>query len=358
MLAKPLCFVFTPLHSAHRMFSNERKVRAVFSCKSPFRVFTLCSLALLIASSAKAELATATTGLSGQSTVLVSGSGTATLNSLSGTYKQWVLFTHTNLNISANPQTVNLSIPNSGGTYNSTGSTTLQYQSEAPPTPVSVDSLSINLLGGGSVPVNLNIDPIQVSTSLGNFGLQLSFSGQISSLNFASNAPADASLGGYSSPGTIEAVISGNVNATLTGVPLVGNISLGSIYTLDPQAVTTDFDLPGLIALSDLSGGNGPYPADMGVGLSFPNILAGLVIPLTLPFNINQSASIPNGSSGISSLVASGQINANLTIGSLQYSLTGVVPGGVAVPEFSSLGLATVGVLGFAIPMWRRRKSA
>ena len=332
-------------------------------CESRAKVFGLCSLALLMASTARAELTTASTSVSGSTSATVSGTGSATLNGVSGTYKQWVpapfgLGFHTNIGISAGNQTVGLSVPTTSASSASSATTTIQFDPNSPPSPYSVDSLNANLLGGSGIPINLNVNPINVTVAgVVSFGLQLNFSGSLSSLTFTSSGPSDATTGVYNVPGTFHATLQGSVTGTLVSVPLVGSIGLGTVYTLAPTTFDIAQSLPGLIGTSDATGGSGPYPADLDVLMLLPDIFGTLSLPVALPFNFNTSSSVPNGSSGISDLNGSGAINANLVVSHLQYSMTGVIPGSV-VPEFSSIGLVAAGLAGLAIPAWRRRRSA
>ncbi len=79
---------------------------------SPTRVFLGVALfgAALVLGSAPTRAANINVPLSGIFNAGVSGGGTATLNSASGNFKQWLVFTHANIGVTAAKQTVGLTV--------------------------------------------------------------------------------------------------------------------------------------------------------------------------------------------------------------------------------------------------------
>ena len=135
-----------------------------------------------------------------------------------------------------------------------------------------------------------------------------------------------------------------HVTGTLVGVPIIGNVGLGTLFTLAPQTLSFASALPGFATLADLQGGLPPFPNDM-----LANFAAALPftipVPLNLPIAVNQTATIPNGQSGFSSLQINGNIAATLNLSNIGYNVSGTVPN-VLVPEPGSLTLASLGVIG------------
>lgn len=317
----------------------------------------LCGAALVLTLS-PARAATVSVPLAGIFNAGVSGGGTATLNSASGNFKQWLGFFHANIAVTASKQTVGLTVATVPATnYSASGSSNLDYVSDVNlggPTPNQVNSLSADLNGGSIINFDLTVGNIVINTSLGNFNLALTFDGQVDDLDFNGTGPS-APGAFYNVPGNYDAIINGKVNGTLVGVPLIGNVSLGTLYTLPTNTlVSVPGSLPGVVALADGSGGLGPYPATLlaNYAFAFPGNLS---FPIDLPFAVHQTATVPNGKSGFSKLDIDGIINATLTLTNPQYNLNGSVANGV-IPEPSSFALAGLGGIGLALAAWKRRR--
>jgi hypothetical protein len=311
-----------------------------------------------MASSPLARAASVNIPLSGNFTAGVSGGGTANLTGASGTFKQWTFFFHTNIDVDADPQEVGVNVtPVGSASYASTGNSNLTYNSDVNlggPSPISVDSLDVDLTGASAIPLGLNVENIDIDTSLGTFQLQLTFAGSIDDLQFVSSGGSDPGAV-YDVPGTYEAILNGSVSGKLVNVPLLGTIDLGTLFTLESDTmVSVEGSLPGIVGLTDGSGGAGPFPADLlaNYGFAFPGDLS---FPLILPIDVNETATVPNGQSGFSELHVGGEINAVLTLTGASYDLNGTVAGAV-VPEPTSLALAGMGAIGLCVAAWRRRR--
>jgi hypothetical protein len=318
----------------------------------------------MVVASAPAAASTVSVPLTGLFNSSVGGGGTADLNGASGTFKQWVgigkFGSHTNLSVSASPQTVGVTVsPVAATNYSASGSSSLDIQPDVNfggPSPLSVNSLSADLNGSSIINADITIGNLNISTSLGTFQLQLFFDGQINDLDFVSTGasgivPVDL----YNSPGNYLAEIQGAVTGKLVNVPIIGSVNLGTLYTLSPTVVPVAGSLPGIATLTDGSGGSGPYPATLLANLAAS--LPTLNVPLELPFSVAINQSVPNGSSGFSVLNASGTIHANLQLGNPSYNLNGSAVSAV-VPEPSTLALAGLGALGLGLAAWRRRRAA
>lgn len=329
----------------------------------------LSTLGLLLAWSVGASAVTTTANIpvTGTFGADVGISGSATLNSATGTFKQWLLFGHVNIGVSASSQTVGVNLASSGALgLNGDGTVNLTYDDFAPGTPLSLTQggppnaidLDLNGSGGANVPIDfdLNIDPLMISTSLGNFNLNLSLDGLISDFTAVSAISTPIGGGGVylANPTALTAVITGNINAVLTGVPIIGNVNLGTIFTLPGTPLSFDVPLPGTATTSDV--GAGPFPHDMLAEFQFSAPGLAVPFPLTLPLDVNQSASVPNGQSGFSSLIVDADLNAIITLGNVAYDYSGIVPNGLAVPEPAALsGMVVVGLAALASIRRRRR---
>ena len=325
------------------------------------RISTLAALAACAAAFAtQANAATINSNIpvAGTFNASLGGSGTASLTSASGNFRQWLLFTHANIKVSASPQTVNLTIPTvNPGTMSASGNVDLDYDDFTPGTPQTVNQAALDLNGATNIPFNINVAPLVINTSLGNFNLQLAVTGTITDIDFVSNGSSPV-LGGnggsYNLPGDFQVTLNGAVTGTLVGVPIIGNVGLGTLFTLAPQTLSFASALPGFATLADLQGGLPPFPNDM-----LANFAAALPftipVPLNLPIAVNQTATVPNGQSGFSSLQINGNIAATLNLSNIGYNVSGTVPN-VLVPEPGSLTLASLGVIGLVGLARRRRK--
>lgn len=326
----------------------------------PTRVLMSAALfaAALAFGSAPAQAAIVNVPLAGTFNAGLTGSGTATLNSASGTFKQWLVFTHANINVTASKQTVPITVSNVAATnYAASGNSNLDYVEDVNlggPTPNQVNSLTADLNGNTAINADIQVGNININTSLGTFQLKLTFDGQLNDLDFISTGPSPPGAA-YNVPGNYVAEIQGVVSGQLVNVPIIGTVNLGTLFTLTPTLVPVAGSLPGLVSLADGSGGLGPYPATLLANYAVPP-LPNLNVPLSLPFNVAINQTIKSGQSGFSVLNAAGQIDAVLTLVNPQYNLNGSVANAV-IPEPSSVALASLGAIGLALAAWKRRRS-
>lgn len=321
-------------------------------------------LALFGASgAAQAAPITSNIPIAGNFSATIGVAGTATLNSASGNFKQWLLFTHANIAVSASSQTVGVNLTSSPNVnVNGSGTANLTYDPLTPGTPQALSQgsppraldIDINGAGGSNTPVNFDllVNNLNINTSLGTFQLKLTIDAAITDLTFQSSA-GSAATPGYLVPGDLTAVLNGAVNAQLVSVPILGTVNLGTIYNLVNAPLTFGIPLPGTATLSDPDAG--PFPHDLAANFAFS--LAGLSIPFpfTQPLNIAQTATVPNGQSGFSSLNVNAVLNATITLSNVAYSYNGTVAN-VLVPEPGTallLGAGLAGLAGFA-----RRRAA
>ncbi len=335
--------------------------------RSTTKLFILAALtacAAALASQASATTINSNIPVAGTFNATLGGSGTTNLTSASGNFKQWVNlgFTgfHTDIGVSAAAQSVGLSIPNvNPGTMAATGIVDMDYDNISPGTPQNINSFNADLNGGTNIPFVINASPLAINTSLGNFNLVLTVNGTITDIDFNStgSSPVSGGNGGlFAVPGDFSITLNGGVSGVLTGVPIIGNVNLGNIFNIASTTLPFSSLLPGFVTTSDLQGGLPPFPNDMLA--NFQAILQGSIpVPLNLPIAVNQSASIPNGQSGFSSLVINGDIAATLTLSNIGYNVNGTVPQ-VLVPEPSTLAMGSLAMLALSAFGWRRRKQA
>jgi hypothetical protein len=182
-----------------------------------------------------AALVSSNIGVGGTFNTTLTGGGTATLNSASGTLRQWLGFFHINIGISANTQTVGLSVPTvNPGTMSAGGNVDMTYDNFTPGTPSSINSVNVDLNGNTNIPITVNVAPIAIQIAgFANANVVLSVSGTITDVDFVStgvSAVSGGNPGTFSVPGNFLASFQGNVTGTVTNLPLgLGNINLGTL---------------------------------------------------------------------------------------------------------------------------------
>jgi hypothetical protein len=286
------------------------------------------------------------------------GSGVANLTSASGTFRQWLGFFHTNINVSAGAQQVGLNIPAvNPGTMAASGNVDMDYDNVTPGTPQFINSFNADLNGATVIPFVINVGNLNINTSLGTFQLALTVNGNITDIDFNSTggSPVIGGNGGlYDVPGDFSITLDANVVGVLQNVPIIGNVNLGTITSIPSTVLPFSASLPGFATTSDLDGGVGPFPNDMLA--NFQALLAGNIdVPLQLPLAVAINQSIPNGQSGFSVLNVAGNIDALLSLSDVGYDLNGTVPQ-VLVPEPSTLVMGTFAMMALSVFGWRRRK--
>ncbi len=325
------------------------------------RISTCAALFLCVAAivtRANAATINSSIPVAGTFDATLGGSGVANLASASGTFRQWLGFFHTNINVSASAQTVGLTIPNvNPGTMAATGNVDMDYDDFTPGTPQFINSFNADLNGATTIPFAINVGALTINTSLGNFQLQLAVSGNITDIAFNSTG-GDPVLGGnggtYDVPGDFLITLNANVTGQLVNVPLIGSVNLGTITTIPSTVLPFSATLPGFVTTSDLDGGLPPFPNDMLA--NFQALLAGNIdVPLQLPLNVAINQSIPNGQSGFSVLNVAGDIDATLSLSNVGYNFNGTVPQ-VLVPEPGTLAMGSFALMALSVLGWRRRK--
>ena len=165
------------------------------------------------------------------------------------------------------------------------------------------------------------------AASLVPLSVVFTLSGVLSDLRYDSSTPAQVSGGSFQSTGTFTAILGGTVTAQTTGLV---SISLGTVDTIAPSAVTFAGGILGIATTSDLSAPNSPFPHTMGtvVAANLTGLSAsfGFNIPTTGNQLVSYSASVGNTSSGITSLNVLGTITSNLTLSNPNYSFSGTTP--------------------------------
>jgi hypothetical protein len=286
-------------------------------------------------------------------------------NAISGNYKQHIVFVNTNIGFSAQNQTANLSLSPSSvsiSTSNASGSADLSYDNVTPGTPQTLNSFSSNLSDGASAGLTINSTGISMGTSIGTFTLTPTFTGTLSGISFTSSASADASTDAAYIPGTFSVILNGSVTGSLSvlGVPL----SIGTLYTLDPNTVVTFAgDLPSGVLLSDtgVPFGNNPTTSQQNTLLAdFAANLGSLTIPFQFvaPLATNENFSVGGSSSGVTSInIQNTTLTANIMLSNLAFNLSGTVPGAL-VPEPNSIALGSLALIGFVGLALKRKKTS
>ena len=319
---------------------------------------------LFFASRASATLVSSNISMAGPFSASISGNGNLNLQSASGNYQVGLGFTHTNASLSASSQTVPLTFtPVNATNLPASGSMNATYDDQVSSVPNNIDSINsigmdLNGAGGSNqnIPFTVTSGSVSINVAgLANIGVIFTLSGTLSDLRYDSSTQSQVSGGSFTSTGTFTAILSGTVTAHTSGLI---NISLGTVDTIAPSPVTFGGGILGLATTSDLSAPNSPFPHTMGTVVAAN--LTGLTA--TFPFNIpttgNQlvsfSASVGNGSSGLTSMTALGTITSNLTLSNPNYSFSGSTPLAL-VPEPSSFVLGAFGLVGMGFCVRRRR---
>lgn len=281
-------------------------------------------------------------------------SGNAQLHSASGTFRQWLLFTHANIGVSASPQTVGVGLTsNPNLNVNGSGTVNMTYDDYTPGEPQTVNSMNVDIngAGGANTPINfdLSVGNMNINTSLGTFQLQLSVDAAITDLVFGSTG-ASSVIGGngglYSMPGNLAATLNGIVTGRLVNVPILGTINLGTLFNIVNAPLSFAIPLPGTATTTDLEPG-APPTHDMLAEFALAVTGLSIPFPFSVPVDVALNQSVPSGQSGFSVLNVDADLNATITLSNPNYYYSGVVPGGI-IPEPSTALLLAFGLAGVA----------
>jgi len=279
---------------------------------------------------------------------------------INGRYQQGLLFTHTNIDFSAQNTTANLSLsPSSIGvsTSNNSGTASLDYDNLTPGTPIAIQSFSSVLSAGVVTPMTINSTGISMSTSAGTYTLTPTFSGSIKNISFSSTG-SDGGTGLV--PGNYSVTLNGSVSGVLNVIGI--NISVGTLYTLPADTVVTFAGtLPVGVALSDtgVPFGGGVSTVDKNTMLaSFGANLTGITLPFAFvaPLTTSVNNSLGNTATGLKSInIQNTTLVANINLSNISYNETGKVPNAL-IPEPSTLALGSIALVGLFGLVARRRK--
>jgi hypothetical protein len=281
--------------------------------------------------------------------------GNAQLHSASGTFRQWLLFTHANIAVSAGAQTVGVNLTSSPNlNVNGSGTVGMTYDDFTPGTPQTINSVNIDIngAGGANTPINfdLSVNNLNISTSLGTFQLQLSVDAAITDLVFNSSGATSVlggNGGGYVSPGTLGATLNGIVTGRLVNVPILGTLNLGTLFNIVNAPLAFAVPLPGTATTTDLEPPGNPIPHDMQAVFALAVSGISIPFPFSVPVDVALSQSVPSGQSGFSVLNVDADLNAIITLSNPQYSYGGTVPN-TLVPEPSVAVLVGMGLVALA----------
>ncbi|HEY2841013.1 MAG TPA: hypothetical protein VGJ26_17800 [Pirellulales bacterium] len=335
--------------------------------------FYAAALALLVVGQSRATTVNSTIALGGAGNT-GTFSGTVSLGSgsqiqlgagaIAGNYKQHALFLNTNIGFSAQNESANLSLSPSSisvSTSSNQGTANLTYDNVTPGAPETLNSFSSVLSDGVVKSMTINSGGLNVGTSIGTFTLTPTFSGTIKNITFQSTGTADVTGGGNLIDGNYSVTLNGSVTGVLNVLGI--NISVGTLYTLDPDTVVSFAgSLPIGVTLADtgLPYGGGLTTVDRNTMMaSFGADLSSLpALPFAFiaPLSTNTSFSVGSSSSGVTSIrIQNSTLIANLNLSNVIFNETGKVANAL-IPEPSSLLLGGMSLVGFIGLIARHRK--
>lgn len=322
--------------------------------------FLLAVACLALPHTARAASVTSTIPVVGNFQSAIGVTGNAQLHSASGTFKQWLLFTHANIGVSAGAQTVGVNLTSSPNlNVNGSGTVGMTYDNVAPGTPQTINSVNIDIngAGGANTPINfdLSVNNLNINTSLGTFQLQLTVDAAITDLVFNSSGATSVlggNGGGYVAPGTLGATLNGIVTGRLVNVPILGTLNLGTLFNIVNAPLAFAVPLPGTATTSDLDIPSSPAPHDMQAVFALAVSGISIPFPFSVPVDVALNQGVPNGQSGFSVLNVDADLNAIITLANPKYTYTGSAPN-VLTPEPSVGLLVGLGLAGLCA---RRRR--